>query len=370
MAKDIWHYPRRDLAERTFQALTKGPARALLLFGPRRIGKTEFLRKDFAPFAQRRGRQVVYANFWQSTRSPAAMLIDAIERSFAGESLAGLVESVAGAARASIKLSGGGASIDVGLESPKGAPTADLLLRMDKLIEKLATPGKPAFILLDEVQELAKDKSNEPLVAALRTSLDKQSSGVRVIFTGSHQDGLRRMFSARSAPFFHFATDIDLPRLGDEFVDHMIAAFRAATTRKLDRAAMIAAFEDLGANPYLFRLLIDDMIAHPDAAAKTALKRLRGRIYLALGFEDQWLRLNPLQRAVAATLAEGVEKPFSEDSVKALARKIGDRSLTTGRVQTALKGLARHGIASAVTGSWALEDPEFARFVLEKAQAG
>jgi hypothetical protein len=129
---------------------------------------------------------------------------------------------------------------------------------------------------------------------------------------------------------------------------------------------MIAAFQDLGANPYLFRLLIDDMIARPDTTPKAAVKKLRRRLHEALGFEEQWLRLNALQRAVAASLADGVERPFSEAAVKSIASMIGDSSLTTGRVQTALKKLAREGLASPATGEWKLEDTEFAAFVREK----
>lgn len=371
MTKDIWHFPRRDLAERTLQALTKGPAKALLLFGPRRIGKTEFLRKDIAPLAMRRGHLVVYASFWQSPQAPAVVLVDAIGRAIAGETLSGLLSSAASAAKGSVELSGpvsaGAGTIEVGLEKRPVDPNGDQLLALDRLIEKIARPGKPAMLLLDEVQELAKEKTNEPLIAALRTSLDKQSTGVRVIFTGSNEDGLRRMFSARSAPFFHFATEIDLPRLDEAFVDHMVAAFQKATSRVLDRAAMGAAFAELGASPYFFRLLIDEMLPNPDLKPQAALARVRGRIYAALGFEERWSRLNLLQRAVAVALAEGVEKPFSAESVGALARRIGDKSLTTGRVQTALKKLSKEGLAASHTGRWKLEEAEFGKFALEKS---
>lgn len=373
MVRDIWHFSRRDLAERTLQALTRGPAKALLLFGPRRTGKTEFLRKDLAPLAGKRGHLVVYASFWQSALSPAAVLVDAFERALAGDSLAGLLATAAGGAKGSLKLSAptpsGVGAIEIGLEKSRGAPATDPLLALDKLIERIARPDKPALLLLDEVQELAKEKSNEPLVAALRTSLDKQSNGVRVVFTGSSQDGLRRMFSARSAPFFHFATEIDLPRLDEAFADHMIDAFRKATARMLDRAAMVAAFDDLDANPYLFRLLIDEMLAHPDLKPKPALARLRTRLHAALGFDDQWARLNALQRAVAAALAEGAQKPFSEETVHDLARRTGDKTLTTGRVQTAIKKLAKDGLAASLAGRWKIEDPEFAKFVREKSGA-
>jgi hypothetical protein len=374
MVRDIWHYPRRELADKTLKALTAGPAKALLLFGPRRIGKTEFLRKDIAPLASKRGHAVVYASFWQSPQAPVAVLVDAIKRSLAGESLAGALIDAAGSAKGGLKLSAplgaGAASVEVGVEKVKDAAPAERLLALDKLIERIARPGKPAILLLDEVQELAKDDSNAALIASMRTSFDKQSNGVRVIFTGSSQQGLRRMFSARSAPFFHFATEIDLPRLGAPFVDHMIEAFYKASSRRLDRRDMVAVFEDLDANPHLFRLILDELLSYPDLKPKAALARLRGRLYAALGFDEIWGRLNSLQRAVAVALAEGVERPYSEESLRILARLTGDKALTTGRVQTALKKLAREDVVSSIDGRWAIADPTFLRFALAKSRPG
>ena len=77
--KDPWHFERRDFTAHVLSLLTEGPAGALSLFGPRRTGKTEFLLKDLAPRAQRRGHRVIYASFWQSPLSPLAVLLDALE---------------------------------------------------------------------------------------------------------------------------------------------------------------------------------------------------------------------------------------------------------------------------------------------------
>ena len=54
--------------------------------------------------------------------------------------------------------------------------------------------------MLDEVQELAAEATNRPLIAALRTSLDKRRDGLAVVFTGSNRDALSAMFSGKQAP--------------------------------------------------------------------------------------------------------------------------------------------------------------------------
>ena len=71
-ATDPWHYPRTKLAKSTLALIEKRLANALVLFGPRRIGKTEFLIRDLGPLAEKAGHRVVYASFWQSPLSPVA----------------------------------------------------------------------------------------------------------------------------------------------------------------------------------------------------------------------------------------------------------------------------------------------------------
>ena len=75
MAEDSWHFERAELSARILTLLTGGPAQALTLFAPRRTGKTEFLLKDLAPLAERRGHRVIYASFWQAPLSPLAVLL-------------------------------------------------------------------------------------------------------------------------------------------------------------------------------------------------------------------------------------------------------------------------------------------------------
>ena len=137
-----------------------------------------------------------------------------------------------------------------------GSPAPDLLLKMDELLGALANPRQPTLLLFDEVQELALSPENKPLVSALRTSLDKRREGLVAIFTGSSREGLHAMFANRTAAFFQFATPIELPALPDEFVIHLLKAFKAATGRSLDRAEMLAAFQELHRNPAYFRWLL------------------------------------------------------------------------------------------------------------------
>ena len=49
------------------------------MFAPRRTGKTEFLTKDFTPYAESKGHKVVYMSFWRAPLSPLALILRSLE---------------------------------------------------------------------------------------------------------------------------------------------------------------------------------------------------------------------------------------------------------------------------------------------------
>ena len=265
-----------------------------------------------------------------------------------------------------LKLSALGAGVEakIDLTALRGPPSDDLLIQLDDLLERVSRRST-TILLLDEAQELARTPGNAPLVAALRTSLDRRSDRLRTVFTGSSRDGLAAMFSARRAPFFHFATPIDLPALGDSFVDHMIETFRSVSQRTLARNDMLSAFERLHANPHFFRVLLDTLLHDPDLAVEPALARVRDRIAIDLGYPETWFALTPIQRATAQVLAGGADRPFGRSFRQQVGDAIGEAVPSPGRVQAALRRLERLGLADSHTGTWALVDPELAAWIRE-----
>jgi hypothetical protein len=367
---DPWHYPRTELARRAFALIEKRLTNALVLFGPRRIGKTEFLIRDLGPLAEKSGHRVVYASFWQSPLSPVATLLAALHDGLRGQGLAGQLDRLAQGLGSKIKIGAklagiaeAGAEID--LAGLKGAPPGDMLLVMDRLLGKLARKRKPTILMLDEVQELAAQAANRPLVAALRTSLDKRRDGLAAVFTGSNRDALSAMFSDRQAPFFHFATAIDLEPLGPPFVDHLLAAFRRATGAQLDRGQALAAFEELNRNPFFFRKLLELLLPEVKRDIPTALHRLRAGLAANLGYDRLWLSLTPVQRALAHMLAHDAEAPFAEANRAEIGRLAGVSAPTIAQTQTALRRLVRLGVVTRIDGNatYVFDDPELERWI-------
>src|SRR5262245_6421032 len=367
MTTDPWHFPRRHLAEKTYKLLADKLAHALSLFAPRRTGKTEFLLKDLGPMAERRGHRVVYASFWQAPLSPLAVLLHALEASHESGTLWDRARSMAASLTSKLLLSGpiAGTTVkaEIDLTALAGKPPTELLLYLDDLLARLARPQKPTLLLLDEVQELARHADNAALVSALRTGLDKNRGGLATVFTGSSREGLQAMFGAREAPFFHFATLIDLPPLGSDFIAHLLGAFERASGRRLNRAAAIDAFATLHNNPYFFRGLLELLLADASLKMSEALRQQRERIAVDLRYPQTWLSLSPLQRATAFVLADGADKPFGNAVRVRIGQLIGTEAPSAARVQAAIRKLASLGLADRWTGHWMLDDPEFAAWV-------
>ena len=321
--------------------------------------------QDLAPHAEAQGHRVIYASFWQAPLSPLAVLLHALEKSRQRGKLADRIRTSAWRVAPKLKLSaavpgtGTGAEAEIDLTRLRGEPPTNLLLHLDDLLGRLSRKARPTILLLDEVQELARSRSNSPLVAALRTGLDKRREGLKAVFTGSSRAGLAAMFSNREAPFFHFATPIDLPALGKPFVDHVVAVFRKASKRNLDPDGMLDAFDRLHRNPYFFRLLVQTMLHDAEHTISSAREHVRERIAADLGYPEAWLALTPIQRETARALAMGAPRPFSRVFREALGAALGGEAPSAARVQAALRRLERRGIVDTARGEWELTDPGF-----------
>lgn len=268
--------------------------------------------------------------------------------------------------RLSAPLPGVEATAEVDLGALKSDVPSELLLYLGDLVTRVANERRPTLLLLDEVQELARDGRNRPLIAALRTALDTNKAGLRTVFTGSSQQGLQAMFDDREAPFFHFATPLDLPPLDRPFVEHLVAVARRITDRSLDVDQALEVFEGLHANPDFFRLTIETLVLYPELDLADAAGQVRTRVAARLGYADVWLSLGALHRALVHALAVGVEQPFGAPSREALAEACGSTVPTVSQVQTALKTLERRRVVDTWNGRRVVADPALAAWVRER----
>jgi len=225
-----------------------------------------------------------------------------------------------------------------------------------------ATYEAPLLLMLDEVQGLAAHE-HLPFVAALRTSLDKRRETVRTIFTGSSMDGLRAMFSNRQAPFFHFGSNIELPQLGEEFVRHVLAAHKTATTREVPFEPAMAFFMQVDRSPFMMRNVLERMALYPDDDFETAASKIRQELAERQGFPALWSGLNPLAQAVLVEIVQGETSLTSKDARSRMGGATGEEDVSPGRVSGAIRTLGRKHIIHKIDDSWTLQDPDFGRYI-------
>ncbi|MSU89629.1 hypothetical protein GE300_08365 [Rhodobacteraceae bacterium 2CG4] len=358
---DPWHYPRTGHTKAVMDRLDTGLTHAIVMFGPRRTGKTEFLRQDLAPAAAAAGWFVVYASLYD-VKAPLAVLIHEIQRALADRKgyvqrlLGGL--SGTGALKFSVPVPGtGGVEISLGGETPAEEQGAAL----DYLFDQLAQKKRRTLLLLDEFQEIGTADTDAALVKTLRTKLDELRPKICTVMTGSSQEKLRAVLDERTAPFYRFATEVPLPPLDDGFVDHMLARFREVTGRKLKTGEAMRVFETYERNPQLFRVWLDRRVDYPDLDADDAALRARAELARSEGFLKIWADMTPELRVVTRMLAERqpaiTGQPGSERSA-ALGQP-----MTPSQIQTRLNTLTRNGIADKLARERVLTDPAFAEWV-------
>lgn len=368
MTKSLWHYPRSEFAEQVLAPLATGPLQAISLFGPRRTGKTQFLLQDLAPLAEARGHRVVYASLWQTIDSPLGILLYEFDLALREGSFLSRLKSAAGdiAPKFKLKAPFGAGEVEIDLAGMKGKTPESHLLLLDQYCERLAGDDKPALLLFDEFQEITRSKNAEPLIAALRTSLDKRKNGLSAVFTGSSQDGLRRMFSTRQAPFFRFAQPVDLPPLGEDFVDHQLRAFAASSKAKVTRAAALDVFESFDRNPLFFQRWLMTMALQPGLPSTEAIASVRAAIAEEFGFAAKWVDLSATQRLTARMLADGVRQLYGREGGDYIAALTDVPAPSASAIQAALSRLSRLGHVDKWDNDWRFTDALFEAWVRER----
>lgn len=353
MAKDIWHFSRDELAKQFLGMFDSGLSSAFILFAPRRMGKTEFLRKDIQPFAEKIGYNVFYFSFLSTLTQAEGVFTAALLR-FMEDS--NLLNKPLFSRVNKIGASAMGVKAEVNLKQ-RQVKDYDLL----DLIGLLAKQKK-VLLLLDEIQTLANHAHNETFIANLRTGLDLHKDQVKVIFTGSSREGLRRMFSQASAPFFHFGQNLPFPELGKDFTDHLCEAFGMATQRTLDKEILWKAFIEMDKVPQLARSLVENLALNPQADIMETKKRLMTEIFNDRAFVELWEGSNKLEQLLLREIAEETNTLlFSEKIRQNFAKKLGIDNLAVPSVQSALRVLQKKGLVGKLPdrGEYFIDDPNF-----------
>lgn len=358
-----WHYPRTAEARRMLDALTGGPVQALRLFGPRRIGKTWFLLLDLAPMAAERGHRVIYCDFWRGTASdPTALLLAEVTAADAPGYVARQVDRLR---KVDLKILGSGGAVDM---APAPAQDRSMADQLAQGLAQLADPARPAILLLDEFQQVAKLPGGPDFIALLRATLSRHPQGLRAVFTGSSQDGLNALFSAKDAPFFRFASTVSLSSLGADFVTTQFRRLQNAGLVHVTRADADAVFAHYGQSPMWFNRWVAKLMLYPSLRPAEARAAIEAEVASENGFDDLLRDMPVMQRAMLLLLAEGDKGSTGQAAMD----RIADWGLprpSKSALNAAVQGLERRDLLEKPRGRWVLRDTLLADWVLQRGAA-
>jgi hypothetical protein len=359
--QDIWHYARTDLAKQILGLFESGLASALVFFAPRRMGKTEFLRKDIQPLAEAQGWKVFYFSFLDAESNAQEEFTQALIK-FAEN--VGIAQKVLKALKQVKSITGEAAGFKASIELNHSRETTQTL---KEVLSHLAEKNN-ILLLMDEIQVLAKSEKNASFVAALRTTLDTNKDSLKVIFTGSSREGLRKMFSQAKAPFFHFGQNLPFPELDREFIDHLCHVFKQVTQRTLNSDQLWKVFESMEKVPQLIRSLVERLALQPNLSIEDAQKKLMADIFGDRTFAEKWEECSSLEKLLITDIAEENKQGlFSEHYRSTLAKTLGIPKLSVAMVQSAIRSLERRLIIGkqGERQGYFIEDPNFKRWLLQ-----
>lgn len=348
-------YFRRDpLLQDVDRIYKSGLKQGITLFAQRRFGKTSFVRHELLPFAQQTlAWRTLYVDLWAKREAPDLALVEALE----------IYARIYQSRWKRLRLKELHAKGDIHIASLEstftGEPKSDPETPAARVAAALtAAVGKqPTLLVIDEIQALAGTR-NIHFVAALRTAFQALDGQLHVFYTGSSRAGLNRMFRLQRAPLFESTHSVTLPELDDRFVDDRLRFLSERSAARVNRAALISAFDTLGRTPEYFNELVLMLMLANDGDVAGALQRWQA--VRAEAFDAETLKdLRPLDGAVLKMLASPkAPSPYSLEAESRLSADPKVDHVNSSRIQGSLRKLVARGLIAptGATGGYEIED--------------
>ncbi|HEV2269439.1 MAG TPA: hypothetical protein VGR92_08275 [Steroidobacteraceae bacterium] len=324
------------------------------------MGKSEFLEQDLIPAAQEKGYLTAYLNLWDARSYPEEALRQVLTQALAPQGWSKLsqrlrtpVRSVK--AKASMLRGMAEGSLEAELDHDGAAQRKRAL---STLIRGFNRPGKRLLLVLDEAQVLA-ERAHADLAHELRASLDSRKQSIKVVFAGSSETTLRRMFGRQRAPFYNWAPLEPFELLDAAFVRAMTQMVNRLSRFPLKESEALAAFDALKRTPEFFRRYLDRYLAYAHLGSTTALEHTIAHVFNDANFARTWGQLRPYDREVLKVIALGENTDlFSQRTRKKVSTALELPKVTSPRMmQASLQRLEREELVIRIErGEYALQD--------------
>ncbi|TAM55432.1 MAG: hypothetical protein EPN57_02515 [Paraburkholderia sp.] len=363
---DPWHFARSELACAYLDAFDLKLSSARGLFARRRMGKTEFLRRDLLPAARERGYLVAYTNLWDSRSAPDAALLSALADALEPQGVKAVLTKLGKPVRrlrASASLPGVAGSVEAEWTPPRGDSGATLR----EVMKQLDRQKKPLLLAIDEAQVLARAAHGD-FSHSLRAALDIRKLRIKVIFAGSSETTLREMFARASEPFYNWATLEPFPLLGDDFVAFTVKLMNGMIKNKLTLAQGRRAFDELHRTPEFFKRFVERYMLYQPQGVDAALVHTKASVFSDEHFLKQWSELSLADQAVVTLIARGDADLHGAQSLATLSAWM-NKPATKNTVAHALRRLQADNLVTRLSvGHYRVEDEAFAEWLRQRGQ--
>jgi hypothetical protein len=367
---DLWRFLRPALAKEVFEQILRGTSGRLALFGPRRTGKTSLVCREIIPLALSAGMLPVYCDCWQDRQDPWGSILFALSSSL--EAFEVPASKTARTLQTEVKkFAAAGFSIEFGAE-PKGEPPASPYFKLDWLLKSLiARARKPLFLIIDEVQGIAEHKEVERIAGALRTALTRHEQAVRVLFTGSSETQLTKLFASARASLYEFASRVAYPPLDTDFVEHVALRFKAATHRNLDPARGLEILRLLGNQPEAFLSVVQAPLALTHRSLEAGLEALLNPEG-STPWAQYWHESTALQQALLIAVSDAAQIT-TEIGLGRISALLGTERTSASSVSRAAGALKHRGLIErsnlSTKAIYVLTDPVFELWIRQNGVA-
>ncbi|MFC3908816.1 hypothetical protein ACFORL_06965 [Legionella dresdenensis] len=361
-----WHFARPLLAKKYLDLFEIGLTSARGLFARRRMGKTEFLKKDFIPAAEKAGYLVVYISLWELEMDPATAFVAEFYKVLEPKGFSRIWASLnkpitIKRLKASGKIPGiGEGQLEADLSDSKRIAGILLMEAMNAYDQK----KYKLVLVIDEAQVLAYEE-NASFAHALRAALDVRKESIKVIFAGSSENTLRRMFGVASEPFYNWAPLEPFELLGNDFVEAMVNRVNNISKFPLKLDEALQAFEQLKNTPEFLRRYIEYYLSNPEQGSSSALAYTKEKVFSDKHFKRQWDALLPADKVILSMIADGVSDLHGQSALKKIGESLGiGNNVNKNTAQNALRRLSNKNLITKVNyGIYQFEDEAFEDWV-------
>lgn len=356
----FWHYPRQSLTGKLVQSFTVGLINSFILFAPRRLGKTEFLLHDLKPALEQNGFKTIYFSFYDASTSKIQSLINIIKSEIKQDFFTTVKLK-------EVNLPWCKFSFTDGQINTNDMNISEILAALSYQVINSGQSG--LVLLLDEIQELQMVPDSEHFVSGLRTALDINKETIRVIFTGSSQNGLKKMFANSKAPFFHFGTNIDLPKFEKDFTDYLVDRFFERIQVPIDKDELYNIFIKVDRITAHIRQIINMLLLEPNITLLDAYNDYMKQMYNPEIIENDWNQISDTEKAIYLWTLQNKSNFYGEPFKEFLIEKFPNEKGTNSKIQYALnKLLDKNEIRSLNTGEFECSNIMLNKWLLELSE--